>query len=184
MTANPTPKPNPTGERTHDAPCPAINTETMSKKILVLDDDPQVRESLRKVLRAEGYEVALAANAQEGIEKFSAERMDLLLLDLNLPDHSGWDVFGTLTSLNPFVPIVIITGRHEQYELAAGAGVGALIEKPLNVPRLLETVKKLLAEPPVVHLKRLASHITDTRHVPPPSLSPGVNQRQSTADSS
>lgn len=119
----------------------------MTKKILVVDDDPQIRESLRKVLRAESYEVALAANARQGIETFEAERIDLLLLDLNLPDQSGKDVIGLLTALSPFVPIIID-------DLAAGAGVSALIEKPLNVPRLLEKVNELLAAPPVAHLKR------------------------------
>ena len=57
----------------------------MKKRILVVDDDPQIRESLRKVLRAEGYEVVLAADGQQGIERFDTERMDLLLLDLNMP---------------------------------------------------------------------------------------------------
>lgn len=139
----------------------------MKKKILVLDDDLQIRESLAKVLRAEGYEVVLAADGREGIEKFNAGRIDLLLLDLNLPDNSGWDVFGALTSLNPFVPIIIITGRNEQYELAAGAGVGALMEKPLNVPLLLRTVKELLSQAPEAHLQRLAGQSNDTRLVPP-----------------
>lgn len=183
MATNPTTKPNPTGKLTRDTPGPASTTEAMKKKILVVDDDPQIRQSLAKVLRAEGYEVVLAANGQTGIEQFNTERIDLLLLDLNLPDNSGWDVFGALTSLNPFVPIIIITGRDKQRELAAGAGVGALIEKPLNVPRLLETVKDLLAEPPSAHLKRLAGQSSDTRHVPPPRLSPGTKRRTTNADS-
>lgn len=133
----------------------------MTKKILVVDDDPQIRESLRKVFRAGGYEVALAANARQGIETFEAERIDLLLLDLNLPDKSGRDVSGLLNALDPFVPIIID-------DLPAGAGVGALIEKPLDVLRLLETVKALLAAPPVAHLKRLAGQVSNARYVPLP----------------
>ena len=156
----------------------------MTKTILVVDDDRQIRESLRKVLRAEGYQVALAANGQEGIGKFNAERFDLLLLDLNLPDNSGWDIFGTLTSLNPFLPIIVITGKDEQRELAAGAGVGALIEKPLNVPRLLETVAELLAEPPHVYLQRLAGQNSEARYVPPPRPPCGGTRGRSKADSS
>ena len=74
------------------------------------------------------------------------DNIDLLLLDLNLPGNSGWDVFGTLTSLNPFLPIIIITGRDNQHELAAEAGVGALMEKPLDLPMLLKTITELLAE--------------------------------------
>ena len=156
----------------------------MTKKTLVLDDDRQIRESLRKVLRAEGYEVALAANARQGIEISEAERTDLLLLDLNLPDQSGWDVFGLLTALNPFVPIIIVTGRSEQYGLAVGAGVGALIEKPLRVPGLLATVKDLLAAPPVVHLKRLAGQISDVRYLPPRHRPPATRRAKANSDSS
>ena len=70
----------------------------MKKRILVVDDDPQIRASLRKVLRAEGYEVVLAADGQQGVEKFNAERIDLLLLDLNMPVKSGWDTFERLTN--------------------------------------------------------------------------------------
>jgi len=172
MSTNPKTKPYPVAMQTRDVPGPVGTTGAMKRKLLVVDDDRQIRESLRKMLRAEGYEVTLAATGKEGIEKFNAERFDLLLLDLNLPDHSGWDVFGTLTALNPFLPIIIITGRDKQYDLAAGAGVGALIEKPLNVPRLLETVQTLLTEPPDVHLKRLAGQASDARYVPPPRLSP------------
>lgn len=128
----------------------------MSKRILIVDDDAQIRTSLRKALRAEGYEVILAADGQESIDKFSGSKIDLLLLDLNLPVKSGWDAFERLTSINPLVPIVIITGRRDQRDLAAAAGVGALFEKPFDVPMLLESIKELLAEAPETHLKRLA----------------------------
>jgi len=128
----------------------------MSKKVLVVDDDTQIREALRKVLQVEGYEVAVAADGQEGIEQFQRVSPHLLLLDLNLPVKSGWDAFERLTSLNPLVPVIIITGQRNQAELAAQAGVGALFEKPLDVPLLLQTMRELLAEPPDTHLKRLA----------------------------
>jgi DNA-binding response OmpR family regulator len=129
-----------------------------------VDDDPQIRESLRKVLCAEGYEVVLAENGREGIGIFYTVQFDLLLLDVSLPDISGWEVFGTLTSINPFLPIIIITGKDEQHDLAVLGGVGALIEKPLDVPRLLEMVKELLAESPEVHLQRLAGRLSDMRY--------------------
>ena len=155
---------NPAKKLTCDTPVPASGPAAVKKKILVVDDSPQIRQSLQKVLRAEGYDVVLAADGREGIEKFDTERLDMLLLDVCLPDISGWDVFGTLTSINPFLPIVIITGKDEQHDLAVLGGVGALIEKPLDVPRLLETVKKLLAESPEVHLQRLAGRLGDMRY--------------------
>lgn len=128
----------------------------MSKRILILDDDAQVRESLRKALRAEGYDVVVAADGQEGVEKFRAAPVELLLLDLNLPEGSGWDIFERLTSMNPLVPTIIITGMRHKSDSAAMAGAGAFFEKPLDVPLLLRTMKELLAEPPESQLKRLA----------------------------
>ncbi len=156
----------------------------MKKKVLVVDDDAQIRESLRKVLRAEGYEVVLAADGQAGIEQFNANKIDILLLDLNMPVKSGWDTFERLTSVNPLLPIIIITGRKDQSDLAAAAGVGALIEKPFDVPALFQTMKDLLAEPPEANLKRLAGLHSYVRHVHPPCRSPGTERGRTKADSS
>ena len=150
---------------------------SMKKRILILDDDEQIRESLGKVLRTEGYEILLAADGHEGLEKFNTKWIDLVLLDLALPGNSGWDVFGTLTSSNPFLPIILITGRLNQHELAMGAGVGALMEKPLNVPLLLTTIAELIAEESETHLKRLAGLRRDLRYVPPAAQPNILNQR-------
>jgi len=136
----------------------------MNKKILVVDDDSQIRESLAKVLRTEGYRVALAADGQEGIEKCDPEDVDLVLLDLNLPGKSGWDIFERMTSKSPLLPIIIITGRSNQFDMATAAGVGALMEKPLDVGFLLQTVTDLLAEPPETRLGRLAGLHRQVRH--------------------
>jgi len=138
----------------------------MKKKVLVVDDDLQIRDSLRKVLQAEDYEVVLAADGQEAIDKCNSERIDLLLLDLNLPASSGWDTFETITSLNPLLPIIIITGRPNQHEVATWAGVGAVMEKPLDVPKLLRIIAELTAEPAETRLKRLVGLHGDTRYVP------------------
>jgi DNA-binding NtrC family response regulator len=125
------------------------------KTILVVDDDSQIRDALAKVLRAEGYGVALAGDTEETRVRYDSERIDLLLLDLNLPQTNGWDLFEWLTFANPLLPIIIITGRTNQYRLAAASGASALMEKPLNVPLLLQTIADLLAEPSENRLKRL-----------------------------
>jgi DNA-binding response OmpR family regulator len=164
MPPKPKTRPKPLQKLTRDSPGFASTKQAATKKILLVDDDMQIRKSLHKVLCAEGYDVILAANGQEGIRQFCADRFDLLLLDVSLPDMSGWEVFGTLTSINPFLPIIIITGKDEQHDLAVLGGVGALIEKPLDVPRLLETVRELLAESPEVHLQRLAGRRADLRY--------------------
>ena len=161
---------------------PAISPAVVKKKILVVDDNPQIRQSLQKVLRAEGYEVVLAEEGREGIEKFDMEQIDLLLLDVSLPDISGWEVFGAVTSRNPFVPIIIITGRNEQHQLAVLSGVGALVEKPLNVPKLLQTIVETLAETSETHLKRLVGLHSNLRHVQPIHSIPGQQKASALRD--
>lgn len=118
----------------------------MAKKILVVDDDQFIRESLSKVLRAEGYEIALAETGQEAVEKLIQEPIDLLLLDLGLPVKDGWAILGWLAEVNSHFPVIVITGRWKQAELAEAAGVDVLMEKPLDVPRLLQNIRELLQE--------------------------------------
>jgi DNA-binding response OmpR family regulator len=127
----------------------------MKKTILVVDDDFQIRDSLRKVLQQEGYEVEMAADGHEGAEKAQKDPVDLVLLDLSLPGSDGWDTFERLTAMNPLMPIIMITGRQNQADLAEAAGVGALMMKPLDVPWMLRTITKLLAEEPEKRLSRL-----------------------------
>lgn len=146
----------------------AANLKTAARKIiLVVDDDEQVCKSLTKVLRAEKYEVETAADGLEAVELFKSKRIDLVLLDLNLPFNSGWDVFEKLTALDPVLPIIIVTGRNNQSELAEAAGISALMEKPLNVPVLMQTIAKLLAEEPAARLKRLVGKRRDFQYAPP-----------------
>jgi DNA-binding response OmpR family regulator len=138
----------------------------MSKKVLVVDDDAPVRESLKKVVLAAGYDVTLAAGGLEGALRLDSESIDLVLLDLNLPEHSGWDVFEQLTTRHPSVPVIIITGMSDQYRTALAAGVDAMFEKPVEVPALLKTMADLLAETNEQRLRRLCGHLEDTRNEP------------------
>lgn len=138
----------------------------MKKKVLVVDDDSSVRESLSKVLRDEDYEVVVAADGQQAVERFEEEKIDLLLLDLGLPIKSGWEAFERITRENPFVPIIIITGQANQYPVAAAAGVGALMEKPLEASCLLQTMRELFAESPQARLRGLCGYAQDARYIP------------------
>jgi CheY-like chemotaxis protein len=143
----------------------------MKKTVLVVDDDAAVRQSVRKVLIGAGYEVAVAADGEEAVVQFSPEQIDLVLLDLNLPLRSGWDVFERLTTRYPFVPVIIITGMPDQYRTALAAGVGALMEKPIDVPALLKTMGELLTEPKEARLRRMCGYQQDTKHLRPPNVS-------------
>jgi DNA-binding response OmpR family regulator len=138
----------------------------MSKKILVVDDESSIREALNKVLHAEDYEVVSAENGQEAIEKFKSEKIDLVLLDLGLPVKDGRDTVIWLAEVNPFLPVVIITGRNNQSELAEKLGADALMEKPLDVPRLLQTIRELINEPMENRTHHARQRASRFRYVP------------------
>jgi DNA-binding response OmpR family regulator len=118
----------------------------MSKHILIVDNDRSVRESLKKVVQEAGYEVVLAADGQEAVDRFDAEQTDLLLLDLDLPGRDGWAVLEVIATHHPSVPVIIITGLPNQHHAVRAAGAAALMEKPLEVPALMEAMQNLLGQ--------------------------------------
>ena len=138
------------------------NTQTL----LLVDDDPGIRRMLARVLRDEDYTVVLAENGLEALDKIARHPADLVLLDLNLPKQNGWDTFERLTYEHPLVPVIIITARPNQWFTAISAGAAALMEKPLDFTKLLETIKLLLNEPNEVRLARLAGHQTHFHYSP------------------
>jgi DNA-binding response OmpR family regulator len=131
------------------------------KRILLVDDDPTVRESLKEVLVGEGYCVIPAENGQEALDLAARLPVDLAVLDLNMPVQNGWDTFQQLTVEHPLISIIIATARPDQLFTALGAGAGALVEKPMDIPMLLRTMAKLLAESADQKLARLAGKETE-----------------------
>ena len=119
----------------------------MRKTILLADDDPSIRTMVGRILEAEGYEVWLARTGREAASKFMEGPPDLVLLDLSMPDKEGWEAWHLMNSLEPLVPVIIITARPHQYEEAVRMKIDALMEKPLDLPLLLQTMEELLAEP-------------------------------------
>jgi len=136
------------------------------KCILLVDDDSTVRDSLNNVLVAEGYTVIPAENGQQALDLVNKSAVDLVMLDLNMPVKNGWDTFERLTAEHPLIPIIIVTARPNQFFMALNAGVGALLEKPMDIPTLLRTTEKLLAESAEQRLARLAGKETEFHYKP------------------
>jgi DNA-binding response OmpR family regulator len=130
----------------------------LNKRILLVDDDPMVRDSLNDLLTGEGYAVIPAENGEKALDLAARSRVDLALLDLNMPVKNGWDTFQQLTLNHPLIPVIVVTARPNQLFTALGAGAGALLEKPMDIPVLLRTIKKLLAESAGKNLARLAGN--------------------------
>ena len=160
----PVPLPKPAVHPSSGSSCPG-------KRILLVDDDPTVRDSLKDVFVSEGYFVIPAENGQQALNLVNESSIDLALLDLNMPVKNGWDTFERLTAEHPFIPIIIATARPNQLFTALNAGAGALLEKPLDIPTLLRTMEKLLAESAEQRLARLAGKET-AFHYKPATASP------------
>ena len=136
-------------------PDPEIHCAAPRKRILVADDDLAVRTSLARVLEAENYVTILASTGRQAVSLFTHDAPDLVLLDINMPDKDGWQAFELMERSRPLVPMIVITARPNQYERATRLGIDALMEKPLDLPLLLQTIQKLLGEPPrqrIAHL--------------------------------
>jgi two-component system phosphate regulon response regulator OmpR len=116
----------------------------MNRKLLLVDDDPAVRRMLLRVLDEENYEVRAAKSGAEALKFAAMETFHLVLLDINLPGEDGWNICQQFMNFHPELPIIIITARSNQLFPALASGVGALLEKPLDMARMLRTVSGLL----------------------------------------
>lgn len=143
-------------------------------RILLVDDDLAIRWTLTRLLTGEGYSVLPAANGAQAIEFYSRVNFDLVLLDLKMPGMDGWNTFEHLTSKNPLVPFIIITARPNQNFIAQAAGIGALMEKPLDLEQLCLTIRELLDEPDDIRLARVAGRLSEFHYVPPAARPTGA----------
>ena len=139
---------------------PNTNRPARRKKILLVDDDPAIRQILLRLLSEEGYFVVTAANEAEAFEFASVMVFDLVLLDLNTPARNGWEVFEQLYAENPLLAIILITARPNQFYPALTSGVGALMEKPLDFTKLFLTIHSLLEAPAEKPVMAQQAHAT------------------------
>jgi len=139
---------------------------TSKPKILLADDDPGIRQILVRLLSEENYLVLTAANGVEALTVTGTVKVDLVLLDLNMPVKDGWETFEQLSAGNPLLPVILITARANQFFPALASGVGALLEKPLDFAKLLQTIHDLLAESNEMRLARLAGRSAAFSYVP------------------
>ncbi len=120
------------------------------KKILLVDDEKDLAETVVFQLRISGYEAIVAYDGQEGLEKARKEKPDLIILDLMLPKMDGYKVCGLLKSDSRYakIPIIMFTARAQESDikLAKEVGAEAYITKPFEQEILLGKIKELLGE--------------------------------------
>ncbi|CAA7620354.1 DNA-binding response regulator in two-component regulatory system with KdpD [Candidatus Terasakiella magnetica] len=119
----------------------------MSTRILVIDDEPQIRKFMRISLAANGYEVIEAENAAQGIEAANSQQPDLLILDLGLPDLDGQEVISAVREGSD-VPIVVLSVRAGELDKveALDRGANDYIVKPFGVAELMARVRAVLRQ--------------------------------------
>ena len=138
----------------------------MKNTILLADGDPAVRRMLSRLLAEEDYFVVSAQNAEEMLQAWTQSQVDLVVLDLDVPAKNGWEVFQEVSGRHPAVPIIVITAQPNQIFPALASGVGALMEKPLDLPKLLRVIRDLLDEPSETRRARMEGRPVELRYLP------------------
>lgn len=124
---------------------PIPHPHGVHRTVLIVDDEASIRRFLRHLLEQEGYDVLEAANGREGITRCQREKPDLVLLDLRLPDSTGFEILGDLkknaeTAGIPVVILSIIQDREEGYRL----GAADYLTKPVDRDKLMERIHRLI----------------------------------------
>ncbi len=129
------------------------------RKIIYIEDEPEMIDLVRLILGRKGYEVIGAKGGREGLEIVQEEIPDLVLLDLMMPDMDGWQVYQQMRigETTRDIPVIIITAKAQSIDKVLGlhiAKVDDYISKPFNPKELVDSVESVIA-------KREAASITD-----------------------
>jgi DNA-binding response OmpR family regulator len=124
-------------------------------KVLIIEDEPNMVLGLKDSCEYEGYDVAVARNGKEGLEKVTTEKPDIILLDVMLPVMSGIDVCRTLRTRGIETPILMLTARSQEIDKVIGLEVGAddYVTKPFSIKELLARIR--------AHLRRASKQVVD-----------------------
>ncbi len=136
-------------------------------KILVIDDQRSIRNTLKDILEYENHSVELAEDGEQGVELFTANKYDVVLCDIKMPNMDGMEVLEKLHEKNPDAPVIMISG-HGNIDTAVEAikkGAYDFIEKPLDLNRMLVTIRNAIEKKDLVTetkvLKRKVSKTYD-----------------------
>jgi two-component system nitrogen regulation response regulator NtrX len=138
----------------------------MKSRILVVDDEAAIRDSLRMILEYEGYEFLGAATGQDGLAMLERENPDLVFLDIKMPGMDGLEVLQRIKAVNETVPVVMISGHATVTTAVDATKLGAFdfIEKPLASERVLVTIRNSLDRSRLADENRSLKRVVEVRH--------------------
>ncbi len=131
----------------------------MAAHVLIVEDDPLIAASLQRALEATGYTAAVAIDGAAAFSTVQSDDVDLVLLDLGLPDGDGIEVARKLIAHQPQLPIIMVTARAEEADVVSGLHTGAVdyLTKPFRLAELLARIR--------AHLRTTEMHAATARHV-------------------
>ena len=120
-----------------------MTTETEKVKVLIVEDDKNIREALRYNLIAENYSVTYEEDGINALETILSEEFDVILLDIMLPGINGLDICKRVRFENINTPIIILTAKETEIDKVLGLELGAddYVSKPISMPELLARIK-------------------------------------------
>jgi two-component system, NtrC family, nitrogen regulation response regulator NtrX len=138
----------------------------MKSRILVIDDEAAIRDSLRMILEYEGYEFLGAASGQDGLAMVERENPDLVFLDIKMPGMDGLEVLQRIKAADETVPVVMISGHATVTTAVDATKLGALdfIEKPLASERVLVTIRNAMDRSRLADENRSLKRVVEVRH--------------------
>jgi DNA-binding response OmpR family regulator len=124
--------------------------DTAGKKIVYVEDEPEMIDLVKLILSRKGYQVIGAVGGQEGLDMIREHAPDLVLLDLMMPDIEGWDVFQQLRAdtSTENIPVIVVTAKAQDIDKVLGlhiAKVDDYIAKPFSPQSLVESIERVLA---------------------------------------
>jgi len=136
---------------------------TSALRVLVVDDEPPIRKLLRMGLSTQGYRIVEAPNGKTALELLSAEKPDLIILDLGLPDVQGLDLLRTMRARDEKVAIVVLSSRGDEAAKVQALDLGAddYVTKPFGTEELLARMRAALRHQLQVHGERPVFHVGD-----------------------
>lgn len=124
-----------------------MNTERSAVRLLVVDDEPDVREMMSALLGAEGYDVVTAPDGATALDSARRTSFDVAILDLRMPGLSGRETLAELRQVDPSVATIIVSGyvTPEEAQHCRALGAMAILHKPFGIDALLAAIRRALA---------------------------------------